>query len=206
MKDLAPIVGHNLASLRKARGLTQGELAEKFHYTDKSISKWEHGEAIPDLSTLDELAEFYGVTIDYLIHDQTEPSLVEKGQCNPLQEKINKVATALLGIVFVWTAAVVVYIGFRIVPSWQNKPWNPWMAFVWACPASLVVASGFNRKWGKHAWDLPLDLCLSWALLGAIYLEIAFDYPGEGWKYWFILILAVPLTIFLILFSRTKKN
>jgi transcriptional regulator with XRE-family HTH domain len=206
MKDLAPIVGHNLASLRKARGLTQGDLAEKFHYTDKSISKWEHGEAIPDLSTLDELAEFYDVAIDYLIHDQTEPSLVERGQCNPLQEKINKIATALLGVVFVWTVAVVVYIGFRIVPSWQNQPWNPWMVFVWACPVSFVVTVGFNRKWGKPILALPLNLCLAWTFLGAIYLEIAFDYPSEGWKYWFIMILAVPLTIFLILFNRTKKT
>ncbi len=180
MKDLAPVVGHNLASLRKARGLTQGELAEKFNYTDKSISKWEHGEAIPDLGTLDELAVFYGVTLDYLIHDQSEPSLVEKGKCNPSQEKINKIATALLGIVFVWTVAAVVYIGFHIVPSWQSKPWNSWLIFVWAVPASFVVAAGFNHKWGKRSWALPLNLGLAWTLLAAVYLEIVFDYPREG--------------------------
>ena len=75
MKDLSPIVSHNLTELRKARGLTQGQLAEKFAYSDKSISKWEHGEALPDLNTLQELADFYGVTLDYLTHIESDISL-----------------------------------------------------------------------------------------------------------------------------------
>ena len=61
------IIGRNLASLRKARGLTQGQIAEKFNYSDKSISKWEHGEMVPDVETLLALADFYGVTVDFLL-------------------------------------------------------------------------------------------------------------------------------------------
>lgn len=40
MEDLRKIIGQNLAELRKRHGLTQFELAEKFNYTDRAISKW----------------------------------------------------------------------------------------------------------------------------------------------------------------------
>ena len=65
MDDLKTVVGKNLASLRKQAKLTQIELAEKFNYSDKAVSKWEQGATLPDLETLKQLSDFYGVTIDY---------------------------------------------------------------------------------------------------------------------------------------------
>ena len=52
MEELKSIIGENLASLRKEKKLTQAELAERFNYTDKAISKWEKGETSPDIETL----------------------------------------------------------------------------------------------------------------------------------------------------------
>ena len=43
--------------------LTQAELAEKINYSDKSISKWERGEGVPDIIILKQLADFYGITV-----------------------------------------------------------------------------------------------------------------------------------------------
>ena len=70
MKDLRKIIGDNLSELRKRRGLTQFELAEKFNYTDRAVSKWENGDTLPDVEVLYQLCEFYGVTIDYLTHEE----------------------------------------------------------------------------------------------------------------------------------------
>ena len=56
-------IAKNLSSLRKSAGLTQAELGEKLTYSDKSISKWERGDGLPDLLVLDKLAELYGVTV-----------------------------------------------------------------------------------------------------------------------------------------------
>ncbi len=50
-------IAKNLSSLRKSAGLTQAELGEKLTYSDKSISKWERGDGLPDLLVLDKLAE-----------------------------------------------------------------------------------------------------------------------------------------------------
>ena len=61
-------LSNNLYILRKRRGLSQEEFAEKIHISRQAVSKWERGEALPDIENLIEIAEFYGVTIDELIN------------------------------------------------------------------------------------------------------------------------------------------
>lgn len=58
---------NNLILLRKAKNLTQAQLAEKLNYSDKSISKWENGNVLPDIVTLSQVAEFFGVGLDVLL-------------------------------------------------------------------------------------------------------------------------------------------
>ena len=60
-------IGSNIASFRKAAGLTQAGLAEKLNYSDKAISKWERGESVPDVLTLMQLGQLFGVTMDALV-------------------------------------------------------------------------------------------------------------------------------------------
>ncbi|NCA97164.1 MAG: XRE family transcriptional regulator [Bacteroidia bacterium] len=59
-------IGSFLSALRRAKGLTQQELADIFHVSNKTISKWECGDSLPDISTLLAIAEYYEVTIDEL--------------------------------------------------------------------------------------------------------------------------------------------
>lgn len=56
-----------LRELRKEKGFTQEQLAEQFHVSNRTVSRWETGSNMPDLSVLVELAEFYGVDIKELI-------------------------------------------------------------------------------------------------------------------------------------------
>lgn len=60
-------IGSFLKQLRKEKGLTQEELAEKFYVSSKTVSRWETGSNMPDLSILIELSEFYEVDIRDLI-------------------------------------------------------------------------------------------------------------------------------------------
>ena len=64
VEELNQKIAKNLASYRKAAGLTQAELAEKINYSDKSVSKWESGNGVPDLYVLLQLSELYGVTVE----------------------------------------------------------------------------------------------------------------------------------------------
>jgi len=57
----------NLIALRRLKGLTQEELAEKLSVTRQTISKWETGESAPDLVKAKQLAEVFGVSLDELV-------------------------------------------------------------------------------------------------------------------------------------------
>lgn len=63
----AKAVGQNIAMLRKKNGLTQSALAEKLNVSNKTVSKWENGQGYPDISLLPAIANFFNVTIDYLM-------------------------------------------------------------------------------------------------------------------------------------------
>ncbi len=53
--------------LRTANNLSQDELAEKLYISRQAVSKWENGEATPDIDKLVQLAEIFGVSLDYLV-------------------------------------------------------------------------------------------------------------------------------------------
>lgn len=59
--------GEFLRALRKAKGLTQEEVAEKLFVSPKTVSRWESGSGIPDINIIQSVAEFYGVTVDELL-------------------------------------------------------------------------------------------------------------------------------------------
>ena len=60
-------IGSFLKQLRKEKELTQGQLAEKLNVSNRSVSRWETGNTLPDISILIELAEFYEVDIKEII-------------------------------------------------------------------------------------------------------------------------------------------
>ena len=59
--------GMMIAGLRKERGMTQLELAEKMGVTDKAVSKWERDLSFPDVSSLPRLAEIFEISVDELM-------------------------------------------------------------------------------------------------------------------------------------------
>ena len=67
MDECRAAVAANLIRLRTAAGLTQSALGDKLNYSDKSVSKWERGDAAPDVFVMKQIADIYGVTVDYLL-------------------------------------------------------------------------------------------------------------------------------------------
>ena len=66
--------GAFLSQLRKERGMTQKELAEKLFVSDKAVSKWERGLSLPDVALLQPLADLMEVTISELLSGQRIPA------------------------------------------------------------------------------------------------------------------------------------
>ena len=79
-EQLKQTVANNIAQLRKSKGLTQLELAERLNYSDKAVSKWERGEGLPDVLVLSKMAEIFDVTLAELVDGKTKKPCV--GGCH----------------------------------------------------------------------------------------------------------------------------
>ncbi len=67
------ILANNLIKYRKSANLTQQEVADCLGYSNKAVSKWEHGESAPDVFTMQKLAEKYNIPMEYfLLEDEAE--------------------------------------------------------------------------------------------------------------------------------------
>ena len=60
-------IGETIANLRKQKGMTQSELAEKMNVTDKAVSKWERDLSCPDINTISKLADVLDVSVEELL-------------------------------------------------------------------------------------------------------------------------------------------
>ena len=69
--------GALIAEARKARGLTQRQLAETLHISDRTVSKWERGAGFPDVALLEPLADALGLTVRSLLRGEAEPPEAE---------------------------------------------------------------------------------------------------------------------------------
>jgi len=67
-------IGLFISEARKAKGLTQSDLAEKLHVTDRAVSKWECGKGLPDSSLMLKLSEILDVSVTELLCGEKVPS------------------------------------------------------------------------------------------------------------------------------------
>ena len=81
-------VGQTITALRKKKGWTQVELAEKLQVSDKAVSKWEKDDSYPSIEFFPVLAELFGVTIDYLITGATKSEKTVENTPKKVEEEI----------------------------------------------------------------------------------------------------------------------
>lgn len=77
--------GRLISRLRREKGLTQKELAEAMHLSDRTISKWERGAGCPDVSLLPELSALLGVNIEKILSGDLRPNAADRGNMKKIQ-------------------------------------------------------------------------------------------------------------------------
>ncbi|MBQ3253261.1 MAG: helix-turn-helix transcriptional regulator [Acholeplasmatales bacterium] len=195
MSDLKQTIGKNLTELRKRKKYTQQDLGNVLQYSDKAISKWEKGDSLPDIETLYQICNLYGVTLDYLTHEGAYED--KKEFLIPQYEMRNKIIiTALFGSLS-WFIAILIYV-YMII--YKNQ--NVWPIIIWGIPVSCVVAWYFNLKWGRRIWNLPVLTIFVWTFIAAIYLHMLYF----GNNFWPLFLLGIPLQIALILWSQLRHE
>lgn len=110
-------IGKYIASKRKSLGLTQAQLAEKLGMSDKSVSKWERGICLPDVSVYIELCDILGISLNEFIagEDLTQENVIRQSEENLIQisadgnarrKKLQRVIVILLCVVVFGSGAL----------------------------------------------------------------------------------------------------
>ena len=203
---LKAIIAANIAELRKKNGMTQQDLAGKLNYTDKAISKWERGESIPDVMVLKQIADMYGVTVDYLLsetHEEPTPPAEEKPVVDD-QKKRQSLRTrgfvTGMSVLLVWIAALVLFIVFDTA-SLDDR--SNWVVFTCAVPASFIVWLVMNTIWFNRRRNYLIISLLMWSILALIYVPVLLF---AGRNLWLIFSLGIPGQAIIIMWSRLKQS
>lgn len=190
--ELKDIVARNLVELRKIFGFTQLEIAEKLNYSDKAISKWERGESLPDVETLKKLADIYGVTVDFLLTENTD---IKKNMNRKGLIAGQKTLIALLSTLLVWIIATVTF----AILCWCGVPTSSaTFSFVVALPISFIVLIVFDSVWGKPWLNLIFVSGLIWTIALCIFLTLKTELA------WLCFIIPIPLQIAVLLWYGLK--
>lgn len=189
MEDLKFITAANIISLRTKAGMTQAQLAELLNYSDKSVSKWERAEAVPDAYVLKHMSEIFGVSVDYLLssHNAWEP--ISQKQKRRYRSEI----IVLISMVGIWTLAFFIFIIGWILGHLF------WMVFIYAIPISLITLLVFNSVWEKGKRNYYIISTLVVSIFVMFYLALL------RWNPWQILLLIVPAELIVFLAFRVKK-
>ena len=179
LSELKLISASNIIRLRTEAGMTQAELGAKLNYSDKTISKWERGEAIPDAYVLTQLAAMFGVTVDYLIttHDRWENK--------PKKEKriVSRQMIIAVSVMGIWAIA---FVAFVILWLMERVVWQ---IFLGAVPVSLITLLVLHSVFERGKYNFWIVTALMLSVLSFVY----FLFLRYNW--WQIFLLAVPLEL-----------
>ena len=162
MEDISQIIAKNLIQLRTSAGLTQYELAGKLNYSDKSISKWERGLAIPDVIVLKQLADLYGIKVDDFFNEGEELKKIDLTQGGKVAKRL---MVSLLSVGLVWLVATLCF----VVLLWLQIP-RAWLSFVVAIPVSAIVSIVFSCMWGRPWVTAIMVSVLVWTIALSVHL------------------------------------
>ena len=191
------IVAARLSAYRKRAGLTQVELAEKVNYSDKSVSKWERGDGLPDLLVLCKLAKLYEIPVDEFLH--------EGPLKRPASEQRRRhwlIFLLSVGLTFL-IAGIVFYI-FTVL----SIPYA-WLSFVCAVVVSTILAVIFSHIWAKTLLQCISVSALVWSLAVLIYLLLylfAASLSGNGLLFSLAGGMQILVLLWYLLQHYRKKN
>lgn len=171
--ELRQTIAKNITRLRKLSNMTQAELAERLSYSDKSISKWERGDGLPDIFILTQMAGMFGVTVNDLISENCK---IEPEHAVVHVKRHRRILVAALSAGLVWFIATLVYFFLKVIMP--EAGWI-WMSFVFAVPVSAVVVVVLVHMWWGLIPQAVSVSALAWGIAVSIHM-LALDFNVQN--------------------------
>ncbi|MBQ3900990.1 MAG: helix-turn-helix transcriptional regulator [Clostridia bacterium] len=196
MNDIKTTVAKNITELRLLNNMTQAELGEKLNYSDKTVSKWERAESTPDISVLCEIADLFGVTVDYLVSAE---NVDENYRVNKREEvTYNRRVITYISESAAWVSAIFAFIITTLIIGRMSFQW---LYLVYAVPVVLIIALVFNSVWFNPRNNYVIISGLMWSILCAVHLTFFYFRKSVLLIY----LLGAAGQIVIILWSFIKK-
>lgn len=162
-------LAEKIMQLRKQNGWSQEELAERLDVTRQSVSKWESGQALPEIDKIIKLSEVFGVTTDYLLKTQTQEKEREENTStqspderenfhyyeaqadghlgNVVFEKKQKRIGVMLFESIYWPLVVLIYLLISFLSGNWGRSWIIWpvAAVVFAISNAILIGLGIKK-------------------------------------------------------------
>ena len=183
---LRKTVAKNIAAYRKAHHDTQLDLATKLNYSDKSVSKWERGESLPDVYILSQIADLYGVSVSALIGEIQPPK-----ESKPHYHMF----ILLLSLALTMAVATLLFSMFMIC----KVPYPAWMFFVYALPVCSIICIVFTSLWWGILWQGVSVSALIWTL--GLSLHLSFELENVS----LIFLVCAALQVLTVLWEIFRK-
>ena len=194
INDFKMIVAENITKLRGSLNMTQAQLGEVLNYSDKSVSKWERGESLPDVYVLKKIADMAGVTVDYLLNEHGDDEAVPVEEAPAKTHRYSRRFISLTVLAGIWALAVLVFVIVWIM----GVVW--WLIFIYAIPVSLITMLVLNSVWGSGYTNLYIISGLVWGIICSLYLS----FLDNDW--WQLFLLGIPAQIIIILAFSIKNR
>lgn len=202
MDNIKSIVATNITELRKAKGITQLELAEQLNYSDKAVSKWERAESLPDISVVVDVADFFEVPLDYLVraeHPEKIETMPDEGSLHAENAApIRKEYICAVSVLLVWLIAV---LAFVLITIFVKDADYQWLSFIYAIPISSIVWLVFNSIWFQPRRNYYIVSLLMWSVILSIHLSLL----PLGFNISILYLLGIPGQIMIVLWSLIRK-
>ncbi len=191
MEDKRKIIAHNIYTLRTDASMTQLSLAEALNYTDKAVSKWERGESLPDVLVLKRIAEYFGVSVDYLLESTHGDELrSESGG----KRRIMHPEIALCFLIC-WLAVALT----ALVLAAARVDFPIWLIFLYGVPLSfLVLRLCIAHLEHGAVWKIT-DVLIIFGGALSIYLSALFCFGVNVWQ---IFVIAIIVQVAYICLKR----
>ena len=192
MNDIKDIFAKNLSELRQASGMTQLELGER-----------ERGESIPDAGMLKQIADVFGVSVDYLLEEDHEKTAVYTAEL-PDDDAVYTKHMTIRRIVQagIWLLSFVI-----VVLCWIVTRKFYWLILIWTLPISFLLGIIFASMWSRNKGrDNYIFISLFiFSILLAIYLS------ALKANLWMLFLIMIPVEVLLyfcfkLYFDKKKRT
>lgn len=201
MQELKFIIAKNIQVLRQNKGWTQQQMAQELNYSDKSVSKWERGESLPDIVVLKRIADLFAVSLDYLVEEDHTRTPEEVRQSRQ-ELRSKKRSYYIITATSIFLVAIFATLLFIIMNMVMPQTGYPWLCYAYGVPTALIVWLVFNSIWFNPHSNFIISSLLVWSLLGALYLTFAL----QGYGIWPIFLLGIPVQVIIGVWANLKKK